>query len=342
MERYPGARVPEIPNSSIVSAMGRFLSSIPSRAGAVATTLLLSSGTAQAYCRTMSCELGESAERPCARDAETDCALDGSPIHWPSRCLTYAVQLDGSPKSGLDADQVQELVAQAFERWKSVTCPRGGSPGFDAVFQGFVSCDRQQAVCAPADDNVHTILFHDDVWPSSLAPSAAGVTNPIGSVDSGLLIDADIRLNSANFDFNASSFTALDLSLVLTHEIGHFLGLAHSNVFGALMRANYQDIEWGADGLSDDDVAAICEAYPPLAGPVTCEHSSPAYDECSEDEISATNRCALPSPSASEGGCSVAPAAPLGALGARSFFLGLGALALFGRRRRCGPRPSWP
>ena len=80
---------------------------------------------AAAYCRTMSCELGEDAVHPCPRD-ENACVTKGQPLHWGDPCLRYSVQRGGSPSSGLSANQIQAFVAQAFSAWKAARCPGGG------------------------------------------------------------------------------------------------------------------------------------------------------------------------------------------------------------------------
>jgi hypothetical protein len=51
-----------------------------------------------------------------------------------------------------------------------------------------------------------------------------------------------------------------DLQAILTHEAGHFLGLAHATDTNAIMYAYYQP---GAIQLTSDDVDAICTVYPP-------------------------------------------------------------------------------
>jgi hypothetical protein len=53
--------------------------------------------------------------------------------------------------------------------------------------------------------------------------------------------------------------TGFDLQAILTHEAGHFFGLAHSTDTSAIMYALYQR---GAIALTTDDVNAICDAQP--------------------------------------------------------------------------------
>lgn len=234
---------------------------------------------ALAFCRTTSCELGEQLRsKKCARD-EHGCASEGHTLRWATPCLPYSVQLDGSPKTGLEADQVQALVQEAFTTWQSARCPGGGTPRFRAQFQGYVSCSRRETVCGDASKNVNVIMLHDQGWP--YGAGKLGVTTPAGGAESGFIFDADVELDSQFFTFSADDADGSKTALkyVLTHELGHFLGLDHTDVDGALMTAGYQSLAPGSALLSADDEAAICAAYPPGNAPA-CGDSAPAYDAC--------------------------------------------------------------
>jgi MYXO-CTERM domain-containing protein len=286
----------------------------------------------------MSCELGEDPANPCARD-EHSCVIEGQPLHWGSACLDYAVQLDGSPSSGLDADQVQGLVAEAFAVWQNAECPGGGTPRFEAQFQGYVACDRKEAVCGGPAQNVNVIMLHDSGWPYGM--DAIGVTTPSGGVSSGLVIDTDVELNAEDYDFRADAqgANAIALRYVLTHELGHFLGLAHSDVNGALMSAGYQSMPPEPGLLSADDVAAICTVFPPGPALSCAAPAPPAYDACAS-VAGAAPECQLASISqGNTSGCSCR-AAPRGR--ATPAVFGLAALLLIarGRRVRAGSKPA--
>jgi uncharacterized protein (TIGR03382 family) len=61
-----------------------------------------------------------------------------------------------------------------------------------------------------------------------------------------------------------------DLQNTLTHESGHFIGLAHSPVPGATMNATTQPGETLKRSLSSDDIAGVCAIYPQAAGGCGC------------------------------------------------------------------------
>lgn len=298
----------------------------------VSAALLSTAASGAAFCRTKSCELGKVDATGCAQD--DGCVTEGNPLHWPSACINYAVQAEGSPKLGLDGAAFQQLAADTFAAWQDVSCPGGGSPRFQVQFQGFVGCSHREAVCGSANDNVSVLMFHDLDWPGE--SDEIGLTTPTGGVSSGLLVDADLELNSAEFDFSLSRGdpSAFALQDVLAHEMGHFLGLSHSNQSGALMSRGYMDLAMSRELLTTDDIAAICAVYPPGA-PLNCpEPPPPAYDECRLAPGEVLSNCKLASMThdQSEGGCSAsAGRAPNGV--AVPFITLLG-LVGWSRRRR--------
>jgi hypothetical protein len=92
----------------------------------------------------------------------------------------------------------------------------------------------------------------------------------------GAIIEADIVLNSyLQFSTDGTSGT-FDLQAVVTHELGHLLGLAHSSVKGAMMFQRMAPNRSGASTaldsriLSDSDVAAVRALYGPARSEDDC------------------------------------------------------------------------
>jgi MYXO-CTERM domain-containing protein len=89
-------------------------------------------------------------------------------------------------------------------------------------------------------------------------------------VDDGRIFSAVMEINSHAQRFSTSVPPApgeISLEAVVTHEAGHFLGLAHSGDMSAVMYAFYQP---GAITLTDDDAAGICAVYPPSPSGCSC------------------------------------------------------------------------
>ena len=71
------------------------------------------------------------------------------------------------------------------------------------------------------------------------------------------MVDADIVLNTQD------KWTVCDVDAVMTHEIGHMIGLDHSNVTSSIMSAApYNSYEYQRT-LRGDDVAACTKLYGP-------------------------------------------------------------------------------
>jgi uncharacterized protein (TIGR03382 family) len=298
--------------------------------------LLTAASPTQAFCRTASCELGEEGRvqqslPPCERD-EHNCVTEGKPLHWPSPCLYYAVQRDGSAKAGIDAETFQQTVQEAFDAWAAAECPSGGSPRFEAQFQGFVGCRRREAVCGGTEKNVNVMMFHDQDWPE--LASAIGLTTPAGGTESGTLVDADLEINSESYTFSLDASGAGEIRLldVVAHEVGHFLGLSHSDAEGSLMSVGYESLQLSRELLTADDVAAICAAYPPGAALACSAPSAPVYDECQRNPGDPPLECKLATMThdKSDGGCSIGGSPPSGSPIPLSALM----LAWWGLRRR--------
>jgi Matrixin len=232
----------------------------------VALGAVTSTGKAHAFCRTTTCQ-------NCVAP-EGGCITEGIPVYWPVSCISYDLQQDASPK-WVDLGSASAVAGRAFETWRSVTCPdTGRPPSLDFVNMGPVACakheynDQQHSV----GGNANIIMFRDNDWDASgLSDSGStlALTTLTFNLSTGEIYDADIEINgekpiSAAEQIPSDSY---DLQSILTHEIGHFLGLAHSPLpcadascptMNALYTRGSQDFRT----IEADDVAAICAVYP--------------------------------------------------------------------------------
>jgi hypothetical protein len=261
-------------------------------AGLLAASASLGTGEARAFCRTRTCDASDAAQE-CDLDAN-ECVTTGRELYWSSSCVTFAVQRDGSPAQGIDADTVASVAEKAFSRWLDGTC-NAGHPSIQIGNVGAVDCAVSQY--NERGRNANVIIFRDEAWPYAGALDTYGFTRVRFDKNTGEIFDADIEINSFDFDLSLDGEDGADLESILTHEIGHFLGLSHAapDLGSATMRAG-----WDGDGtelrtLSADDNDGICAIYPPERQPATtsCEPRHGFARECN---------VALPE---GEGGCNL-------------------------------------
>lgn len=238
----------------------------------------------QAYCRTRTCEFRPDVD--CQNDPSTGCSTVGAFVYWANHCIPFAVQRDGSEEEEISATELDALVGDGFDIWTAVRCQNGGTPELSSGSQGPIACDQVEYNCNVREDNSNIVMFRDDFVNSGagLRFGVIALTTLTANLVSGELFDADIEINSRDEDFvvdgnggaGVNPNDPRDLRGVVNHELGHLLGLSHSEEVGALMRAAYEGtFEPGAD-----DVAGICAALGPARSDPSC--SVPKLAESTE------------------------------------------------------------
>lgn len=228
----------------------------------IGAAALLASVDAAAFCRSTTCRGDD-----CPLD-DQGCPATGLPLFWTTSCVGFSFQRDLSDK--LDPDATRDAIRRAFFAWTSVPCP-GGSGAASITFAELADTSCGDVRYDDGLANVNVIAFRDDAWSYHGIDNTLAQTTVTFSASTGEILDADIAVNTAtNHVTTGDADVAYDLQSLMTHEIGHFIGLAHSPDANATMFATYDPGTTAIRRLSDDDVAAICAAYPPARG-VTCD-----------------------------------------------------------------------
>ncbi|MGZ5971583.1 MAG: matrixin family metalloprotease, partial [Polyangiales bacterium] len=169
------------------------------------------------------------------------------------------------PKPLLDAEAVATLDV-ASRAWAIPPC---SAARFAIAPSGAALADPLAA------NGRNDVIVHLSDWPSPLATGAAAHTVIFVAGDS--ITEADIHLNARDFTFDDKG---VDLRSILTHELGHVLGIGHSADPRATMSAG---LPAGLAGrsLEKDDTDAVCALYPSTDTTAHgCEAGCPAGWAC--------------------------------------------------------------
>lgn len=223
---------------------------------AALVTFLASSPSAFAFCRTTTV-----ATDPSFSPTDGKCWDQGIFVYHSRTCVGYAVESPGSSK--LDMTAFRGLVETAFQTWETSSCGAGG-PTIDAQFVGATSRSAL-GYDTKGGSNASAIVFWDDTWPNGSANEVI-LTTLTFNKETGEILDADMEVNTAEIAFSLADPVppnGTDMQSALTHEVGHFFGIAHSPDRTATMFAKYTPGSTFFRDLTDDDVGAMCSIYLP-------------------------------------------------------------------------------
>jgi MYXO-CTERM domain-containing protein len=288
------------------------------------------SANAHAFCRTATGGLVDG----CTITTD-DCCTTGLPLYWKNACVGYDIQQDASKQ--VSYDDAAQAIALAFTKWTGATCTTDGSgqsrASIDVRDLGPVACNQVQY--NKDGPNQHVIIFDDNVWPHNDSNNTLALTTVTFDATSGEIYDADMEINTAQQTLTVHDpipADGYDLASIVTHETGHFLGMAHSGDERATMYAHYRQGATSMRDLTQDDVSGICSIYPPDGTRNVADGGTVPEDSCDPTPRHGfTSACMT-----TQSGCSVARAQTSDPKSGAP--AGLGALSLFGlffiRRRR--------
>ena len=226
----------------------------PARYATVALAIagIAVSSRSAAYCRTTNCP-------KCDPDANQ--CPGGTPIAWPTSCLTFSMHYAASKK--VDLATATSVMEKAFAAWTQASCPGSDSPPSITIDHHFGEAACELHEYNLTDGNANIILFRDDVWPYEAASNVLGLTTV--TFKGSVVLDVDMEINTTQRISVGDPVPAMnyDLQSIVTHEAGHFFGMGHSNDPAATMRAQYSSGMDSFRSLAPDDIAGICSIYPP-------------------------------------------------------------------------------
>jgi hypothetical protein len=270
---------------------------------AAAAAVLAAAPDASAFCRTTTAAI----DPLFVSTPEQPCWTEGLPLYWKSACVGYSIQQSASKQVSFDDAQLG--METAFAQWTNATCPTSGATSskasIDVRFLGPVACHEVQY--NQSGGNANIIMFDDDGWPHDDSNNTLGLTTVTYNIKTGELYDADMEINTAQVSLTVNGDVppnGYDFLSIVTHESGHFLGLAHSPDSHATMYAHYTEGATSMRNLSTDDIAGICTIYPPDGTRAAADGPVP------EGACDPTPRHGYASTCGGSSGCSAAPGAP--------------------------------
>lgn len=193
----------------------------------------------------------------------------GIPLEWRKPCTRY--HLFNPSSRTLPLATVRDIFELSFLQWESVECAGStlpGMPSLEAHLSNDASqCERSEYVTG--GPNISTVVFVQDWAARDYDPSAYAVTTVWHSTRTGEIYDVDMELNEDGRVYadcpspGGCTDGSVDLQNVVTHEAGHYFGLAHTDVPTAAMYATSPAGEVGKRILKADDLAGFCTIYPP-------------------------------------------------------------------------------
>lgn len=148
------------------------------------------------------------------------------------------------------------------------------------------------------NDGVNHIILITKTWPFD--PAAIAITRNFylagDSPRAGMILDSDILLNGVNHEFaTTAEIGKHDVQNILTHEVGHFIGLGHETTpfnSDATMFAQASPNETKKRILKSNDVSGLLAAYEGTGTKLTPQ-SAPS---CAIRDASATSCLATHQP----------------------------------------------
>ena len=247
-----------------------------------AIALVARPGDARAYCRTLALTKGKPV------DSDTNGCRVGNfaPSFWLNRCVGYSIAVaNGSASSKVSLDDAREVVARSFATWSAALCPFSVNgltkPSIELRDLGPVDCGKIEF--NPTGTNQNVIAFRDAEWThksdvsdgqgaatTDTSDTVLGVTILTFRPSTGEILDADIEINlTLPIKVTPKDKSEYDMQSVITHEGGHFIGIAHSSDTPAVMSkfygkdASFSDLALGKRALTLDDRAVVCSIYRP-------------------------------------------------------------------------------
>ena len=193
----------------------------------------------------------------------------GAPLTWQDEGpIEFRLHYQGS--ADLPAWLIHGAARDAFGTWAEVVeadvefeeglafsgipCPHAIPEEYEDLIPE--ACGTSEA---PEHDYLSALYFMEAAWP--FGQEVIALTT-LSWAEGARLVDADISFNGVDYEWSILDDEILvDYPTIATHEIGHVLGLGHSDVPGAVMCVTYEEGTTFRE-LGQDDIEGLAALYP--------------------------------------------------------------------------------
>ncbi|MDP3276204.1 MAG: matrixin family metalloprotease [Deltaproteobacteria bacterium] len=200
-----------------------------------------------------------------------ECSSNGEQLMWCSGCSGMSPSIEDLPAE-LSLETFSMEATAATLRWAGVQCPGDlmDPPAFELRI---IEPTRVRSGLNRTGSNANALWFNSE-WRSDALHRSNTIAITIVSFDTatGAILDADIEFNLRSeinpdgmvFGTGDPTPGTADLGTILTHEMGHALGMGHSEFERAVMFPTAGTGE-RRNTPTEDDTAGLCDIYPLLA-----------------------------------------------------------------------------
>lgn len=192
-----------------------------------------------------------------AADAAAYDTSTSPPSRWPRGDIPVAWYLNQNGSADLGIDATEAAVTASFDSWQNVDCC-------------YIAFDYRgrSSLRAAGSGGSNVVSWSESGW-SHGSGAIAVCTTWFGS---GTITEADIDCNGVNHEWNTTGSGGVDTQSILTHEIGHFLGLGdlYSSAYSSSTMYGIYSGGTGSRSLAEDDMAGCRYLYEEACGTTGC------------------------------------------------------------------------
>jgi hypothetical protein len=184
-----------------------------------------------------------------------------------------------APCDDLGEELTEIVIKKAFHAWSKIPCSK-----IYGDFQGWTNNIPSGNLSVPKSD-LHNVIYFTHNW-SGLPGIAPGATRCINRGTEAVECDVFIRDSIKWEDTSQSQYP---VSLVLLHEIGHFIGLHEHPSRNAIMHQIFNPKK--KPELTSQDIDWLCKIYPCPTGK-DCTRICKDDNDCLKgDQCNAEGQC---------------------------------------------------